>query len=297
MNIEQLSIFINLAENLSFTQTALKLNMSQSAVSQNISKLENQLGFKLFIRNRRTVNLTKSGQIFYINIKPLINIYYKAQQEAQRANDNNQTDLSIGYSGTPWEIAELPKIIKQYKNENPAVKIFLEIHSHENLKQRLSNGDLDIIFTMPDIVRHMSNLHYINLTNGHYVISIPKNENYFFNKKIYMEDLDFKSIIFLDTQWLPTISINLQKKISKLNKNMDITYANNITAENAMVQSGLALGLWCNFVTDPNDSTIYTKPLKTDLKPRYGIAVRKDDNSKAVLHFINWIKKKELTWN
>ena len=105
MNIEQLSIFINLAENLSFTQTALKLNISQSAVSQNISKLENQLGFKLFIRNRRTVNLTKSGKIFYINIKPLINIYYKAKQEAQHANDNDQTDLSIGYSGTPWEIA------------------------------------------------------------------------------------------------------------------------------------------------------------------------------------------------
>lgn len=216
MNIEQLSIFINLAENLSFTQTALKLNMSQSAVSQNISKLENQLGFKLFIRNRRTVNLTKSGQIFYINIKPLINIYFKAQQKLSMltTNNNDQTVLSIGYSGTPWEIAELPRIIKEYKNENPTVKIFLEIHSHENLKQRLSNGDLDIIFTMPDIVRHMSNLHYINLTNGHYVISIPKNENYFFNKEIYMEDLDFKSIIFLDTQWLPTISINLQKKLA-----------------------------------------------------------------------------------
>lgn len=297
MNIEQLTIFINLAENLSFTQTAMKLNLSQSAVSQNISRIESQLGVTLFVRNRRTVLLTEAGKSFYHNVKPVINIYYKARQQAQQVASNGKINLCIGYSGTPWETEELPKIINKYRIEHPKVKIFLGIYSHEDLKQRLSDGDLDIILTMPDIVRHMVNINFTNLTDGRYVISFPKAKKISNKNELEIADLNGQSIIFLDTQWLPSISINLQKEISSMNKNLDIIYANNITAESAMVQSGIALGLWCNFVTASNDQSIYTLPLRTGLKPQYGIASRKEDISKTAKDFITWLRKQKIEWN
>lgn len=65
MNIDHLKIFINLAETLNFSLTAKTLNLSQSAVSQAIKSIENELGFSLFKRTKRQVRLTKSGTLFY----------------------------------------------------------------------------------------------------------------------------------------------------------------------------------------------------------------------------------------
>lgn len=53
MNTEHLAIFINLAETLSFSRTALNMGVSQSAVSQTISSMEKFLGTDLFYRTRK----------------------------------------------------------------------------------------------------------------------------------------------------------------------------------------------------------------------------------------------------
>ncbi len=57
-----LRCFLSLAETLNFTHTAKELHMSQQAVSQHISRLEEELGFPLFERTRRSVSLTKGGR-------------------------------------------------------------------------------------------------------------------------------------------------------------------------------------------------------------------------------------------
>lgn len=72
MNIEDLKLFINLSETLSFSQTAKNLHVTQPAVTHTINKLEVELGFKLFNRTKRNVFLTKSGQFLHDNIQSLL---------------------------------------------------------------------------------------------------------------------------------------------------------------------------------------------------------------------------------
>ncbi|MNL65286.1 Hca operon transcriptional activator [compost metagenome] len=72
MNIQQLKCFVSLAETLNFSKTAEKLNLTQPAVSHNIKSLENELGILLFVRNKRTVNLTLAGNSFYEDMEGLL---------------------------------------------------------------------------------------------------------------------------------------------------------------------------------------------------------------------------------
>ncbi len=64
MNTEHIAIFLNLANTLSFSKTAMNMGISQSAVSQDISSIEKELGTELFYRTRKKVALTKAGKAF-----------------------------------------------------------------------------------------------------------------------------------------------------------------------------------------------------------------------------------------
>ena len=64
MNLNQLNCFLKVAENLSFTKAAEQLYISQTAVTNHIKNLENEIGFLLFERNKKRVELTKEGVQF-----------------------------------------------------------------------------------------------------------------------------------------------------------------------------------------------------------------------------------------
>lgn len=87
MYLEHLTTFVNLAETLNFSKTAVNLNISQSSVSQAIASIEKQLGVTLFYRSRKAVSLTPAGQEFYDRFKPRLNEYNKAPASAKRAED------------------------------------------------------------------------------------------------------------------------------------------------------------------------------------------------------------------
>lgn len=72
MDIRQLRYFIAVAEHLNFTEAARELFVAQSAVSQQIADLEKKVGVQLFIRNKRSVQLTKAGTVLLKEANDLI---------------------------------------------------------------------------------------------------------------------------------------------------------------------------------------------------------------------------------
>ena len=65
MNRLQIKLFLTLAENKNFTKTANAHNTTQPTVSRQIQMLEEELGTRLFNRNRRSIHITKSGEAYY----------------------------------------------------------------------------------------------------------------------------------------------------------------------------------------------------------------------------------------
>lgn len=74
MNTKQLEYFISVAENLSFTKTAEKFYISQTAVTQQIKALEEQINVTLFTRSKRHVELTPAGKVFLSEARTIIKI-------------------------------------------------------------------------------------------------------------------------------------------------------------------------------------------------------------------------------
>ena len=84
MNLYSMEYFIAVAENLSFTKAADKVHISQTTMSFQIAAMEKELGFQLFKRNKRSVQLTPAGNSFYYSARHIVDSYKEAVQKAQK---------------------------------------------------------------------------------------------------------------------------------------------------------------------------------------------------------------------
>ena len=97
MNIRNLEYFIKVIDTNSFTKAAEELFISQSAISQQIKALEDELGFPLMIRNRKGFELTQAGKYLYIEGKNIIANIKEIENHATYISKNNNKELKIGH--------------------------------------------------------------------------------------------------------------------------------------------------------------------------------------------------------
>lgn len=293
MYLEHLTTFVNLAETLNFSKTAINLNISQSSVSQAIASIEKQLGVTLFYRSRKAVSLTPAGQDFYDRVKPWLNEYNKTVQHVQQVQNAQKMNLTISYSGTPYEHTVVPELVRAFCQEHPQINVFLENYAHQELKNHLTHGNCDVIFTMPDIIAGMDNLAYHSLLIGYYCLIVP-NEVTIGPSPISLGQLSQGRLIFLDHRWCPPTQDQLQKEIYHSNHSLNLAYVNNIATARAMVKARLGWGIWANFVSDPNDLDLKKLPLSTKITPDYGVAILKQGSPQAARQFVSWLEKTGL---
>ena len=142
MNTRQLQYAILLAEIGNFSQVAEKLNITQPALSKQISGLEKELGVQLFNRNSNPISLTIAGEYFIAEAKELI---YKEDQlirSMEKFKAGEQGSLDIGV--TPFRSAYLmPKIAKEIRKRYPGVRIKLHEAGSEILRKEAAEGKYD----------------------------------------------------------------------------------------------------------------------------------------------------------
>lgn len=289
MYLEHITVYLNLAETLNFSKTAINMHQSQSSISQSILSIEKELNLQLFIRDRKRVILTPAGKDLYYSLKPWVNDYHQAVQHAQNIDISNQINLTIGYSGTPYEYAVIPMLVKKFRQQNPHIKIFLENYAHSELIDHLKNGNCNLIFTMPDIIKDVEGLTYYNLANGNYCLIVQHDYDKKVKSPIPLNILTDQSLVFLDHLWCPPTQNKLQQEILHHNNHLNVSYVNNISTCHTMVKAGIGLGVWANFVQDPNDTDLYCLKLKTEITPKYGVAVLEQNTNKAAILFAKWL--------
>src|SRR5258708_20083895 len=96
MELRHFRYFIAVAEESSLGRAAHRLHVSQPALSQQISDLEDELGLKLFTRNSRGVELTEAGRVFLIGGRRVLVAAKEAAERAQEAAKGKRGRLLIG---------------------------------------------------------------------------------------------------------------------------------------------------------------------------------------------------------
>ena len=153
--VQQLEYFFTIAELGSIARAAECLFVTQPTLSKTVRRLEDGLGFQLFERKANQLHLTSEGEYFYYNAKPL---YQKMNVLINTAQNMSQGQnlLRLGYfSGANRKLIE--EIIKTFKDKNPNIEILLNAMDRRDLRENLSAGKLDLIFSLSYAVNKIAN--------------------------------------------------------------------------------------------------------------------------------------------
>ena len=132
VELRHLRYFVAVAEMENVSRAALKLHVSQPALSRQIRDLEDELGFSLLERTAKSVRLTDAGRAFLDNARALLQNADEAVTKARAVASAEPTELHVGYSPTPTaEI--LPIILRAFSASDakrPRQIARLEPHRH-----------------------------------------------------------------------------------------------------------------------------------------------------------------------
>jgi len=151
LEFRHLHYFLVLADTLHYREAAEKLYISQSALSQQIQRLEFILGKKLFIRTNRKVRLSAEGILFKQEAVLIQNQATLSMERWKSAVSGKQGLLKIGFVGSAMQ-KYLPLIIKKFTETHPNIEFYLNDLSNTDQLSALEAGSIDIGFIRSNIV-------------------------------------------------------------------------------------------------------------------------------------------------
>lgn len=146
MLFKQMNYFVTVVEKNSFTEAAEELFVTQSAISQQIQALEEDLGVELLHRQHRKFTITPAGEYFYREAKRILVTIEKVVSETQRVDEDEETQLNLGYLRV-YNGQELHQAIAEFSETYPEVAINIINGTHEELYQELRQNTVDVVLS------------------------------------------------------------------------------------------------------------------------------------------------------
>jgi DNA-binding transcriptional LysR family regulator len=146
LNWNFLETFVVLSENLSFSETAKVLNTAQPVISRQIKVLEENLGYSLFLRTKKSVALSTEGQELKRKLGPLVEEIKRVLiADRQEMSSLIKVDLRIGSMYEAGEILLLPKI-SHFLEIHPDSTAHLQLMASAEANEKIAKGLLDFAF-------------------------------------------------------------------------------------------------------------------------------------------------------
>src|SRR6266571_2648070 len=146
MDIRQLKAFVAIAESGTFTAGAVRVHVTQAAISMQIRQLENETGAQLFVRAPRRVILTEAGEKLLIRAYAILREHDAALEEMAALTGAHRGRLRIGTASAGVSGHPLPRILRELKKQHPAVEASVASGTSEQLVQHVLAGELDVAF-------------------------------------------------------------------------------------------------------------------------------------------------------
>ena len=148
MELRHLRSFLTVAEELHFGRAAARLHISQPPLSQQIRRLEDEIGARLFRRTNRRVQLTPAGRAFLVEARQAIASAERAVGAAQRAERGELGELVVGYV-TSATYGPLPDVIRRFRKRLPEVELKLRNLRSVHQSQALIERRIDVGLVRP----------------------------------------------------------------------------------------------------------------------------------------------------
>lgn len=165
MNLLSLKYFISVAEFSSFTKAANHLYVTQPTLSRQIADLEEEVGVQLFSRDKRSVNLTRAGEILLQEAKEIVNRFDNLLILLKNESGKINGSLNVGYLGV-FEYDLLIEPISTFGRKYPDVHIGLTRASLAELNHFLIKSKFDLIYTVATGIETLPGVTFDKIANN-----------------------------------------------------------------------------------------------------------------------------------
>jgi DNA-binding transcriptional LysR family regulator len=201
MELRHIRSFLSIAETLHFGRTAELIHISQPALSLQIRALEEEIGVRLFERNRRKTTLTAAGAAFRDDAAAALSQLEQAIRRARLAANGKLGLLRIGFVSTAGSEI-VPNIVRQFRQLNPEVEFSLRNILTAEQVQMLETGSLDIGFLRVPIGEH-SALDVVTVHREPFVLVVPSSHKLAKRKRVRLREVAGQDFVMYERTYAP----------------------------------------------------------------------------------------------
>lgn len=160
MELRILNYFLMVAREENITKAANLLHITQPTLSRQLMQLEEELGVKLFERNRRNIVLTEEGMLLRRRAQELVSLANKTKQEFLKEDSGLSGEIAIG-SGEILGMNSLAEIISSFREKYPLIRFELYSGNADEIKTKIEEGTLDMGLLLEPV--HISKYDFIRM--------------------------------------------------------------------------------------------------------------------------------------
>jgi DNA-binding transcriptional LysR family regulator len=170
MELRQLQYAVQIAIERNFSRAAEKLHLAQPSLSQQLSKLEKELGVLLFQRNTNSVEMTYAGSVFVEKAQKMLDMAEQLKQEMEDISLTKRGRLVVGSLPITGSHV-LPRVLPAFQRNYPSIEIVLLEDTTTNLEKLAITGQTDVcLLSLP---LEEKGLDYRELTEEEIVLAVP----------------------------------------------------------------------------------------------------------------------------
>src|SRR3954470_2774302 len=294
MELRHLRYFVAVAEELNFTRAAEKLRLAQPSLTRQVHSLEQELGVRLLDRTRNQVSLTEEGRSFLVDARRLVALSLESVKSVQRFSRGESGQLNIGYL-FKFNFDLLPVTLASFYQTFPETSVNLFDMSPAEQLRALEARKIDLGFVglrPPRANKNTTGLSWECVARHKVVVVLP--ETHPLAKKSKIKITDLKSLFFVamseqthpgSRDWLSGIchGAGFTPRILQ-----DVDLESGLMT---FVAEGLGVTLAREQIKNLPHPGVVFRPLAIAAKADYWIAWHRQNQSKALLQYIEVLKK------
>lgn len=285
ISFQQIDYFLTVADVLSFTEAARILYISQPALSKQINVIEKELGFQLFVRNRRHVALTPEGAVLHKEWKKLSQDMESSVYNAKLLKNHASGRISIGCTDTFDYSDVLPKVVREYSATYPQIQVEVSSHSFKTLREGLLTDKMDIILTQSFELDDLPDVSWMRLKEIPLSIIVPTSNPLSQRNSVGIRDLKDEAFVMISPKESQGGGERTQALCRRFGFNLkNARYVPNVSSMELAVQNGLGVAI-CNsnkFENDKEMCRVY--PLDVTLNDSFLVAAWKRNRQSVALN-------------
>ncbi len=268
MELSQLKYVVGVAETGNFTRAASRLHVAQPSLSQQIIKLERELGHKLFHRLGRKAVLTEAGIAFLDRARRIL---FEVEDATKELEDSASFErrITVGAISTVAPYL-LPSIISTCRERYPNIQVNIREDFKANLVRALLDGELDLALAAPPITE--SNILVEVLWKESLILAVAKNHPLALKPTVTAGDLMDQSFILLGS--LSSLTAEVRRFCGDHHFEPRIgSRCSQVATVKALVGLGEGISILPEGARSPEDEKTLSYVTLQDAKPMREIAV------------------------